>query len=94
MLTIPTIATFVTDVFSSPCTYSQQNHSKVPEVDEDWPSLQTIISFRDRVRARLVRLYEELDSGKVVLTRNIARTLVMTHEHEGFHIEVSSLFSF
>lgn len=46
------------------------------------------MAFRTRVRARLVQLYHELESGTRILTRNIARTLVMTLEHEGFHIEV------
>ncbi|PBK82826.1 hypothetical protein ARMGADRAFT_945806 [Armillaria gallica] len=63
------------------------NHSEVPEVDEDWPSLETIMGFRDGVRARLAQLYEDIENGKQVLTRNIARTLVMTLEHEGFHVE-------
>ncbi|KAF8160867.1 C-type lectin protein [Crassisporium funariophilum] len=63
------------------------NHSEVPDNDEDWPTLDTIIAFRDRVRLRLTHLYEELATGKRTLTRNIARTLAMTHEHEGFHIE-------
>lgn len=63
------------------------NHSEVPEVDEDWPSLETIMGFRDGVRARLAQLYEDIESGRQVLTRNIARTLVMTLEHEGFHVE-------
>ncbi|KAF6760178.1 DUF323 domain-containing protein [Ephemerocybe angulata] len=63
------------------------NHSEVPDKDEDWPSLDSILSFRDRVRQRLLNLYAELESGKHVLTRNIARTLVMTLEHEGFHVE-------
>lgn len=65
-----------------------QNHSEVPEKDEDWPDLDTIIIFRDRVREKLFRLYDDLDSGRRILTRNIARTLVMTLEHEGFHVEV------
>ncbi|RDB29897.1 Ergothioneine biosynthesis protein 1 [Hypsizygus marmoreus] len=63
------------------------SHSEVPEKDEDWPTLDTVIGFRNRVRARLAQLYDELKSGKRRLTRNIARTLVMTIEHEGFHIE-------
>ncbi|KDR75270.1 hypothetical protein GALMADRAFT_249266 [Galerina marginata CBS 339.88] len=63
------------------------NHSEVPEKDEDWPTLPAILSFRTAVRARLQHLYAELASGTRALTRNIARTLVMTHEHEGFHIE-------
>ncbi|KAF9073478.1 C-type lectin protein [Rhodocollybia butyracea] len=39
------------------------NHSLVPTTDADWPSLTTIIGFRDRVRERLGRLYDELDIG-------------------------------
>ncbi|KAJ7188576.1 C-type lectin protein [Mycena filopes] len=47
----------------------------------------TIMEFRTGVRARLLQLYDDLSNGKQPLTRNIARTLVMTHEHEGFHVE-------
>ena len=57
--------------------------------DEDWPMLESILTFRDGVRRRLVKLYNDLATGKRGLTRNIARTLVATHEHEGFHVEVS-----
>lgn len=46
------------------------------------------MGFRDNVRQRLRNLYHELETGKRALTRNIARTLVMTHEHEGWHVEV------
>ncbi|KXN87358.1 hypothetical protein AN958_08910 [Leucoagaricus sp. SymC.cos] len=63
------------------------NHSEVPEKDEDWPTLEAIMAFRDGVRQRLRNLYRDLETGKRELTRNIARTLVMTHEHEGWHIE-------
>jgi len=70
-----------------------QNHSEVPEKDEDWPAIETIILFRDKVRARLMRLYDDIATGKLVLTRNVARTLVMTYEHEGFHVEVNLLLS-
>ncbi|KAJ3786335.1 C-type lectin protein [Lentinula aff. detonsa] len=63
------------------------NHSVVPEADSDWPSLSTIIQFRDRVRSRLENLYAELDSGKRVLSRRIARMLCMCIEHEGWHVE-------
>ncbi|KAF8629899.1 hypothetical protein AX15_003254 [Amanita polypyramis BW_CC] len=62
-------------------------HSEVPKNEEDWPALETILGFRDRVRARLIKLYNELETGRRPLTRNLARTLVMTLEHEGFHIE-------
>jgi len=70
-----------------------QNHSEVPEKDDDWPTIEAIILFRDKVRARLMRLYDDIATGKRVLTRNIARTLVMTYEHEGFHVEVNLLLS-
>ncbi|KAF9528475.1 DUF323 domain-containing protein [Crepidotus variabilis] len=63
------------------------NHSDVPEKDEDWPTLDAIIGFRNGVRQRLLNLYDDLKSGRREMTRNIARTLVMTHEHEAFHIE-------
>jgi hypothetical protein len=52
--------------------------------------MESIVSFRDRVRGRLMQLYDDLRTGKRALTRNIARTLVTTLEHEGFHVEVLS----
>lgn len=68
-----------------------QRHSEVPTKDEDWPSLTEVLEFRDRVRARVLRLFEDLENGTRTITRRIARVLVMTLEHEGFHIEVSHL---
>jgi len=67
-----------------------QRHSEVPEKDEDWPILSSILVFRDRVRARLLKLYGDLQSGKRTLNRHIARMLVLTHEHESWHVEVSN----
>ncbi|EJD05995.1 DUF323 domain-containing protein [Fomitiporia mediterranea MF3/22] len=62
-------------------------HSEVPQNEEDWPSLESILNFRDRVRARLSRLYDDLGTGKRQLTRKIGRVLFMTLEHEGLHAE-------
>ncbi|KAA1474681.1 DUF323 domain-containing protein [Dentipellis sp. KUC8613] len=62
-------------------------HSEVPEKDEDWPSLPSILEFQSRVRQRLRNLYDDLESGKRQLTRKIARVLFITLEHEGFHAE-------
>ncbi|KAG8763227.1 hypothetical protein FRC11_005338, partial [Ceratobasidium sp. 423] len=62
-------------------------HSEVPDKDEDWPSLEEILAFRDRVRARLMRLYDDFESGKRILTRTIGRVLWMTYEHETLHAE-------
>lgn len=61
----------------------------MPENDEDWPCIDQILRFRDGVRARLGDLYNAIAADKTILTRNVARTLVMTYEHEGFHVEVS-----
>ncbi|KIJ24205.1 hypothetical protein M422DRAFT_111588, partial [Sphaerobolus stellatus SS14] len=62
-------------------------HSEVPEKDEDWPALEEILGFRDRVRQRLLNLYDDLKTGKKELNRKTARVLFMTLEHEGFHAE-------
>ncbi|KAF9452919.1 DUF323 domain-containing protein [Macrolepiota fuliginosa MF-IS2] len=62
-------------------------HSEVPANLEDWPSLSDILYFQDRVRARLMSLYDSLDSGKLLLTRKMGRALFMTLEHEGLHVE-------
>ncbi|KIK98122.1 hypothetical protein PAXRUDRAFT_134897 [Paxillus rubicundulus Ve08.2h10] len=62
-------------------------HSEVPEKDDDWPTLASILGFRDRVRARLLQLYKDLQSGTRTPNRHIARMLAMTHEHEGWHVE-------
>ncbi|KAL5529074.1 hypothetical protein ACEPAG_5048 [Sanghuangporus baumii] len=62
-------------------------HSDVPQNDEEWPTLESILQFRDRVRARLTRLYDDIASGRRELTRKVGRVLFMTYEHEGFHAE-------
>ncbi|EJF63190.1 hypothetical protein DICSQDRAFT_55495 [Dichomitus squalens LYAD-421 SS1] len=62
-------------------------HSEVPQKDEDWPSLPSILQFQSRVRERVINLYRDIDSGKVTLTRKIARVMQMTLEHEAFHAE-------
>jgi len=38
-------------------------------------------------------LYDDIATYRRVLTRNLARTLVMTYEHEGFHVEVNLILS-
>ncbi|KAI1793340.1 hypothetical protein LXA43DRAFT_1002040 [Ganoderma leucocontextum] len=62
-------------------------HSEVPQKDEDWPSLSSVLEFQLRVRERVMNLYRDIDSRKVQLTRKIARVLQMTLEHEAFHVE-------
>ncbi|KAF8964415.1 hypothetical protein BDZ97DRAFT_1919098 [Flammula alnicola] len=63
------------------------SHSEVPFNDEDWPSLTSIFEFQERVRARLMKLYDTIETGKVTLTRKVGRVLFMTLEHEAMHAE-------
>ena len=46
------------------------------------------MEFQARVRQRVMKLYEDISSGKVPLTQKVARVLFMTLEHEAFHAEV------
>ncbi|KAL0069089.1 hypothetical protein AAF712_003775 [Marasmius tenuissimus] len=62
-------------------------HSEVPQKDDEWPSLTSILQYRNRVRSRLRKLYEDIDAGTKVLTRRIGRVLFMTLEHEALHGE-------
>ncbi|KIP03341.1 hypothetical protein PHLGIDRAFT_37484 [Phlebiopsis gigantea 11061_1 CR5-6] len=66
------------------------NHSVVPERDEDWPVLGEVLGFRDRVRRLVETTLGELARGERTLTRRMARTLMMLHEHEAWHIEWTS----
>ncbi|KAI0655264.1 C-type lectin protein [Cubamyces menziesii] len=64
------------------------SHSEVPERDEDWPTLQEVLAYRDEVREKVIkRIYDEMVRGERPLTRRMARTLMMVLEHDGFHIE-------
>ena len=69
-----------------------QPHSEVPTEEGDWPKLPAILDFQARVRERLLKLYDDIEPGKVTLTRKIARVLFMTLEHEAFHAEVRLTF--
>ncbi|KAJ7145247.1 DUF323 domain-containing protein [Mycena filopes] len=62
-------------------------HSEVPQKDEDWPSLMSILQFQSRVRARVLKLYEDVDAGTKSMTRKVGRVLFMTFEHEALHAE-------
>ena len=59
----------------------------MPSSESDWPTLDEILSFRDRVRARLQGIYKQLETGKMALTRHVGRVLFMTFEHEAMHAE-------
>ncbi|KAG0241493.1 hypothetical protein B0O80DRAFT_443506 [Mortierella sp. GBAus27b] len=57
-------------------------HSVVPD---SWPEIETIVDYRDRVRARLLRVLT--DRGTYPMTRRLARVLFMGFEHEAMHLE-------
>ena len=67
-----------------------QEHSEVPQNKEEWPTLSSILDFKSRVRQRLLKVYSDLASGKLEMTRKVGRVLFMTWEHEAFHSEVSN----
>ncbi|PWN49665.1 hypothetical protein IE53DRAFT_317214 [Violaceomyces palustris] len=62
-------------------------HSVVPARLEDWPTLEEILEYKDRVAARVRKIYANIASGKVMLNRRLARMLWMTHEHKALHLE-------
>lgn len=59
----------------------------MPTKDEDWPTIDSILEFRKTVRARLLKVYDDIDSGKLTLNRKVGRVLFMTFEHEALHAE-------
>lgn len=54
------------------------DHSEVPD---EWPDLEDILAFRDRVRARLRSLYS------TNVSRRLGRVINMGFEHEIMHME-------
>jgi len=63
------------------------SHSEVPSNESDWPSLDEILGFRDRVYARLRGIYDQIASGEIALSRHMGRVLWMTHAHQALHAE-------
>ncbi|TPX50113.1 hypothetical protein SeLEV6574_g01073 [Synchytrium endobioticum] len=55
-------------------------HSEVPS---EWPNPDDIVSYRDRVRARVLDLTGDLSK----LTKRVKRVLFMCYEHEAMHCE-------
>jgi hypothetical protein len=52
-------------------------HSEIPDT---WPPVEEILAFRDRVRKRVISLYE---TGTVDANRALGRSLWLSFEHEG-----------
>ncbi|KAL7419376.1 hypothetical protein Q5752_006214 [Cryptotrichosporon argae] len=62
-------------------------HSEVPKTADEWPTLSEILAFRDRVRARVRRIYADVGAGRLTLSRSLGRHLFMGLEHEAMHAE-------
>ncbi|CAJ0625953.1 12399_t:CDS:2 [Entrophospora sp. SA101] len=59
-------------------------HSVTPV---EWPGIDKVIDFRDKVRKRLVSVYEQVHEGKITMKRSLGRVLSMVFEHEAMHLE-------
>lgn len=57
------------------------DHSEVPD---EWPPVEDILAYQERVRARLTGLYAD---GLDVIPRNIGRAIWLGFEHEIMHLE-------
>ncbi|CAO1621803.1 unnamed protein product [Parajaminaea phylloscopi] len=62
-------------------------HSEVPEKEEDWPKVEEILAYRERLMDRLRSVYQQFGTGERTLDRHIARALKMAQEHIDLHQE-------
>jgi formylglycine-generating enzyme required for sulfatase activity len=63
------------------------SHSEVPTSESDWPTCAEVLAFRDRVRARVRGIYDDIEAGTTAFSRHVGRVLFMTFEHEAMHAE-------
>ncbi|CAG8490925.1 27888_t:CDS:2 [Dentiscutata erythropus] len=57
-------------------------HSAVPD---QWPKLSSILEYQDKVRQRLLRIYDAYKDKQI--PRSLGHVLWMSFEHEAMHIE-------
>lgn len=57
------------------------DHSEIPD---EWPPVEEILKYQDRVRARLLKFYE---NGVDAIPRDVGRGIWVGFEHEGMHLE-------
>ncbi|KFH42389.1 hypothetical protein ACRE_068860 [Hapsidospora chrysogenum ATCC 11550] len=60
------------------------DHSEVPD---EWPPLDDILAYQDRVRARLTELYRGAGGGQDAISRHVGRAIWLGFEHELMHLE-------
>jgi formylglycine-generating enzyme required for sulfatase activity len=56
-------------------------------LESDWPTIDEILAFRDRVIARLRGVYDQIATGDQALSRHVGRVLFMVYEHQAMHLE-------
>ncbi|KAK7981934.1 hypothetical protein PG988_004172 [Apiospora saccharicola] len=56
-------------------------HSEIPD---EWPPVEEILSYQERVRAKLIKIYED---GQDSIPRDIGRAIWVGFEHEVMHME-------
>ncbi|KAJ1030831.1 hypothetical protein NDA18_002061 [Ustilago nuda] len=62
-------------------------HSEVPTCEEDWPTLDEILEYQQKVQSRVKQVYQDVARGDLVMNRRLARMLWMTLEHINLHLE-------
>ncbi|CAO1621707.1 unnamed protein product [Sympodiomycopsis kandeliae] len=62
-------------------------HSEVPTKEEDWPKVEEILAYRERIMERVDGIYNDVAQGKRVMNRRLARALRMVMEHVELHQE-------
>ncbi|KAK8128249.1 hypothetical protein PG984_009357 [Apiospora sp. TS-2023a] len=56
-------------------------HSEIPD---EWPPVEEILSYQERVRAKLIKIYED---GQESIPRDVGRAIWVGFEHEVMHME-------
>lgn len=62
-------------------------HSEVPTQEEDWPKVEEILVYREKLMQRVIGLYDDFATGKRTLDRHVARCIKMAQEHIDLHQE-------
>ncbi|KAK4140359.1 C-type lectin protein [Dichotomopilus funicola] len=57
------------------------DHSPIPD---EWPAVEEIVAYQDRVRARVQGLYKD---GMDAIPRHVGRAIWVGFEHEAMHLE-------
>lgn len=63
------------------------DHSEVPQNEEEWPKVEEILAYREKIFGRIAQLYDDFATGKRTLNRHLARCIKMAQEHIDLHQE-------